>query len=139
MLNLLAAYGVPGNVRLERIGDPLLLLELWRAEDHVILVDAAKADAPPGTCLTVDALAAEIPEGIHPLSSHGMGLVETVALARALGRLPEAMTVHAVVGVEFSKGAPMSEPVREAAEVLASRLHEAIAAPSAPAPPRRAA
>ena len=58
---------------------------------------------PPGhTCrLAVDALdvAAD-----GAASSHGIGLGDTVELARVLGRLPASLTVLAVVGRDFGFG-----------------------------------
>jgi hydrogenase maturation protease len=56
-----------------------------------------------------------------PLPTHAMGggthdasLVETVELARVLGRLPTRLVVYGVVGERFGVGDAMSATVRDA-------------------------
>lgn len=64
---------LPPWVRLEDGGtDATCLLRLWRGEETVILVDAARLEAPPGTvhCLSLDQLLAlrQTPQHAHALS-----------------------------------------------------------------------
>ncbi|MGE0521022.1 MAG: hydrogenase maturation protease [Candidatus Binatia bacterium] len=53
----------------------------------VILIDAVRAPAPAGSVYDLD-LEAVSDAPVAPVSSHSVGVAETLALARALGRLP---------------------------------------------------
>ncbi len=69
-------------------GEPGRLIDLWEGAGLAVVIDAVRdAPLPPGhTCrLAPDALAGRA-DGAA--SSHGIGLGDTVELARALGRLP---------------------------------------------------
>jgi hydrogenase nickel incorporation protein HypA/HybF len=77
--------------------DASCLLELVAAGRRVVLVDAVVGGGQPGTVLRLDpgALAA----GPAPLSSHGIGVAEALALARTLYGEP----VVAIVGIAIDR------------------------------------
>ncbi|MFJ1706670.1 hypothetical protein [Kitasatospora sp. NPDC088346] len=60
-------------------------------------------------------------------SSHGLGLADTVELARELGRLPALLVVYAVDGADCSRGTGLSAPVEAAVNSLADEIAEQIA------------
>jgi hydrogenase maturation protease len=49
------------------------------------------------------------------VSSHGLGLADTVALARVLNAAPRDIIVYAVEGASFAAGATMTPEVSAAA------------------------
>jgi hydrogenase maturation protease len=104
-------------------GEPIDLLDAWDGADEAILVDAARSGAPPGMIHRLDGLAA--PAGVGG-STHLLGLAETLALARTLGRAPARVTVYGIEGERFGAGEELSPPVRAAvgrvADELAQRL-----------------
>ena len=90
------------------------MIDLWEGARLAVVIDAVRDTAmPPGhTCqLAVDALdgAAD-----GAASSHGIGLGDTVELARVLGRLPARLTVLAVVGRDFGFGTGLTAEVAAA-------------------------
>jgi hydrogenase maturation protease len=119
----LAGQGVPTGVEvLGRSRPGLDLLDDLRGVDGVVLVDAMRSGAPPGTVRAVDpaALAA-----IQGSSSHGFGVAEALALASALGvRLPELR----VVGIEVGPrgGAALSSVAQAALPHACQRVREAL-------------
>jgi hydrogenase maturation protease len=106
----------------DRTGDMLGLIEEWSGRDGVVLVDAAKAVASPGTIHRIDLLRESLPAGMSLASTHAFGLTDAVELARALDQLPARLVVYAVVGERFDPGAPQSPAMSKAAEVVAERV-----------------
>lgn len=115
----LAAHG-PDDVHIVEHEDPSALLELWPAFGSVVVVDAIRSGSPAGTVsvLRVDPgpdaapLLARIDPG--PAGTHGIGLAAAVELARALGRLPDSLTIVGIHGDSFGHGQSMSAPVAAA-------------------------
>jgi hydrogenase maturation protease len=102
------------------VHDAAALLDLFAADDHVVIVDAARSGAPAGTVhrLDADALGSA---GLR-FSTHAFGVAEAVGLGRALGRLPERLEVYAIEGAGFDHGAPLSPPARRAVAQLVAEL-----------------
>lgn len=124
---------VRGHVRLVAVGDdPLAVLDAWPGADLVILVDAMCTGAPPGR---VERFEPSTMPGSHLAlhdtlaSSHGVGLAETLELARALDRLPERLVLYGIEAASFEFGAPLSEPVAAAAAAVADRIAATLTAP----------
>lgn len=106
----------------ERPGDVLALIDEWQGYERVILVDAAANHGVPGTIRRVDLARDDVPRDLSLGSTHAFGVAEAVALARALGRLPEHMIVYAVEADEFGYGATLSASVAAAVPVVANRI-----------------
>ncbi|HET9019700.1 MAG TPA: hydrogenase maturation protease [Acetobacteraceae bacterium] len=119
----LLAEALPPDVAVtEAGGDALMLLERWRGADPVVLVDAAAPLSMPGTIHRLDPVAAPLPREIALGSTHAFGVAEAVELARALGRLPERMTIYAIEGASFAAGAVLTPVVAAAAREVAARI-----------------
>jgi hydrogenase maturation protease len=112
----------------EHEGEALTLLDIWEGADAVVLVDAIRSGARPGTIHRVDATSAAIPLRLRGSSStHAVGIGEAIELARALGRLPKAVLLIGVEGHRFEAGDRLSEEVEAMVGELAdSVLGEAI-------------
>ncbi len=91
-------------------GEPARLLDAWGRADHVVVVDAVRTGARPGTVRVIDPGAATAGTG----ASHAMGIADAIALGGRLGRLPDTLTVVGVEGVDFGAG-PGLTPAVEAA------------------------
>jgi hydrogenase maturation protease len=91
VLEALRRDGVPEGVELVGVAEPTALIPLLDAVAHVLLVDAAVGAGEAGEVLSLPATALETRRP-RLLSSHGVGVAEAVALARALS--PEAATTE---------------------------------------------
>jgi len=121
-------------VALESLDRPgLALLGRWAGARKVILIDAVRSGAPPGTLHR--ALAGDLAAGGSGASSHGFGLAEAVSLAAALDMLPPELVV---LGIEAGEGsaadAPLSPAVAGALPRLVAAALREIGAPAGQAP-----
>ncbi len=96
------------------------LYEHWGDAARVFLVDAVASGTAPGTVHRFDAGTGVLPAVDLRVSTHGFGLAQAIELARALGRLPAALTVYAVEGGDFSDGEGLSAAVADAAADVAA-------------------
>lgn len=91
----------------------MALLPLLEDADTVILLDAVKTGAPPGTLVTRSR--DELPRHFsHVLSPHQIGMKEVLGAAQLCGTLPRALTLVGVEAQHTDFCRPMSAEVREA-------------------------
>ncbi|HAA89871.1 MAG: Hydrogenase maturation protease [Thermoanaerobacterales bacterium 50_218] len=101
----LKKYQLPPEVKVIEAGTPgLSLLDLWEGINKVIIVDAVRSGAPPGTVFSFDLSDLLAPE--MSLSSHGFNIVDAIELGKALGQLPEQLVI---VGIEILREEPFQE------------------------------
>ena len=86
-----------------------LLLAHWHDADRVIVVDAVRSGAPPGTRHRLEPGKWAATESV---SSHGFGLASALELARALGDLPPHLVLYGIEIDPTCSGFSLSEPVR---------------------------
>jgi len=111
-------------------GEPGAMIDLWEGARLAVVVDAVRdSRLPPGhRCqLAADALTGALTGRFgSAASSHGIGLGDTVELARVLGRLPARLTVLAVVGRDFGFGTEMTAEVAAAVAELVEQVREIV-------------
>lgn len=113
----------PADVEIiEHNGETSSLLERIQAASVAMIVDACSAGAPTGTVHRFDVTDAPLPRVKFGLSTHGMGLAETIELARALRQLPQRCIVYAIEGDRFDIGATVSLPVAASVRDVALRI-----------------
>jgi hydrogenase maturation protease len=113
---------VPGVEVREARGDMTSLADLWDAANRVVVVDAARSGAPPGSVHRFDATSDPLPAAFGRGSTHALGVADAVELARALGRLPATLIVYGIEGEDFSAGAGLSEAAVRGVEEAATRI-----------------
>jgi hydrogenase maturation protease len=86
------------------------LLDTLANRRTVIVIDAVRADAAPGTVLRFTA-ADLVRPGRPDLSLHQVGLFETLAMARQLGCAPEEVVIFGVVPMALEPGLELSPEV----------------------------
>ena len=109
-------------------GEAGKLLDLFTEADHVIIVDAGLSGAKPGTIHRLDAVAASLPRPMFAMSSHAIGLVESIELARTLGTLPKRCIVFAIEGERFDLGAGLSPAVGLAVDAVVRKVADELKA-----------
>jgi hydrogenase maturation protease len=87
-----------------------MLLAQWHEADTVIVLDAVRSGAPPGTCHRFDD-AGNLPAAGFPSSSHGFGVVAALELARILGNLPSRLLLRGIEIDPSCSGLSMSQTV----------------------------
>ena len=100
-------------------GDGLSLMETWEGFRRVVVVDAARSGAKPGTVHRFEVGDEDLPVGFFNYSSHQFGIAETIALARVLGRLPRRLIVYGIEGAHFGQGEGLSPEVSRGVEEVA--------------------
>ncbi len=119
-------------------GNTTELLDAWRDEPAVLVVDAVSSGAPVGSVRRLDIGDAPLPAEFLRDSTHALGLAEAVELGRSLGRLPPVLVVYGIEGQDFSLGSQLSYPVECSVREAALLITEEILARWGvhPAPPR---
>jgi hydrogenase maturation protease len=92
--------------------DGVDLARAWGEARCVVIVDATRSDAAPGTITRFDAAARPLPASLFATSTHVFGVAQGVELARVLGSLPEALVVYGVEGASYDHGQPVTGVVR---------------------------
>jgi len=86
------------------------LLDTLANRRKVIVIDAVRADAAPGTVLRFTAADLAQREEAD-LSLHQVGLCETLAMARQLGCAPEEVVIFGIVPATLESGLELSPQV----------------------------
>ena len=111
----------PAASLVELDGGMVELMDAWSGHANVVVVDAVRSGAPPGTLVRHEVGRTRLPLASDP-STHGLGLAEAIELARALGRLPRRLVVHGIEGARYDLGAPLTPEVEANLGALADRV-----------------
>lgn len=106
----------------EATGEGVALMELWKPNDRVIIVDAARSFSQPGRIHRFDALIERIPSDFLHYSTHAFGVAEAIEMSRALDRLPGQLVLYGVEGADFSAGSCLSSAVAAVVPDLVKRV-----------------
>jgi hydrogenase maturation protease len=116
--------------RLRAIGVPARgqasLFDLWGHDEDVVLVDAVAGGTAPGTVHVWEGQDLPGP-AVCRSSTHGLGVMEAIELAQALGRVPVRLRVIGIEGRCFDLGAAVSPEVTGAVEDVVARLTREVA------------
>ena len=117
-----------GVTILEESGAGAALIEAWQGATWVMLVDAVRSGASPGTIHRLAARAAPQPMGFFHYSTHAFSVTEAVELARSLDQLPAHLVVYGIEGANFAAGVELSPEVERAVEAVVGRLAKEVRA-----------
>ena len=106
-------------------GEPAELLELWADLDRVVIVDAVLTGRnEPGTVHVLTATHNSLELGSQA-STHGLGLAESIELARSLNRLPADVRVVGIEAADLAPGTGLTPAVEASVpEAVAAVLSE---------------
>lgn len=114
---------LPTDVELEEhSGEAATLVDRLDGASSVYLVDAAVSGAERGRIRRIEANDGPLPSGLGSMSSHGLGVAESIELARALAMLPPICAVFAIEAGTFEPGAVPSPEVERAAHEVADAI-----------------
>ncbi len=129
----LAAGSLPAGVRVALLGvGGLSLLDTLHGERVLLVVDAVRFGAPPGTIHVMDWENIPGAPGL-PVTAHGIGVREAIEIGKLIGdrRVPDKVTLVGVEGRRFDGiGEPMAPEVAAAvapaAEMIAACARRAL-------------
>ena len=123
---LLREYTMPEGVKALDGGTlGLSLLPLVDSADRVILVDAIKAEGPPGTQVRIEG--DEVAPAVYErLSPHQIGVSDLLAGASLLDRYPESVVILGVVPESIELGLERTPAVEAAIPELVQRVVEEL-------------
>lgn len=102
-------------------GDAISLIDAWKGAASVVIVDAIVTGAPAGSLQVWDVSEAQLPR-TPAATTHGLGLGETIALARSLGQLPPTLRVYGIEAAKFGFGSDLSPAVANTVDKLVSQI-----------------
>jgi len=117
---------IPHVMVLEAHGDGTSLLQDWQDAQTVILIDAVRAEALPGTVYRLEPLRQPLPQQLFSCSTHAFGVAEAIALARALQQLPAHLVVYGIAGKTFRVGDGLSAEVAQAVPRVVACVQDEI-------------
>ncbi len=104
-------------------GEGSSLMAAWQGYEQVVLVDAVCSGALPGTVFELEASEQVIPSRFFHYSTHAFSVAEAIEMAKALGELPQALTLFGIEGADFGSGTGLSPIVTAALPELMLRIH----------------
>lgn len=115
----LAARDLPAYIHLMDVGIGGLhfVLRLMEGFEAVIVVDAVRRGQPPGSLYVLTPSGAELDvDGEESIDPHGAEPLHALKLAKALGRLPNRVTVLGCEPASCRLGMPLSRAVHSAVD-----------------------
>ncbi len=94
-------------------GENIDLLTLWKGYRRVVILDAMESHSKEPVKVFF-AHAEPLPAAFEKTSTHGMGPLECIELARALGELPPYLAVIGIAGKNFEIGESLTEKATQA-------------------------
>ncbi len=114
------------GLTVDRLGQPSdLFLHPLAAGDRLLLLDAMRGRGAPGTVMTFSPPG--LPEEFGAVSSHGIGLVDTLALVEALGLCRAGI---GILGIEMGPGDAAPALGEATARRLRDEVERWLAAPA---------
>ena len=117
---------LPDARTVESSGDLADILDAMEGEDALILIDAMRCAAAPGTVHRIDAHAEQFPTNLFCTSSHAVGVAEVMELARALGQLPARLIFYGIAGAQFAPGDSISAAVLRGLTEVVGRVVDEV-------------
>lgn len=123
VLELLQQEAVPDSVELVVLDRPGTgLLPMLQGADKVLVVDAVDMSAVPGHLIEVEAAQLLREPVFAGLSSHGIGLIDTLKLAQACEIKLAPIQLNLVQVGHLETFEPLSNPVQLAAQKLVKHI-----------------
>lgn len=134
VIRRLRARRIPGLRLVTYDGDITGLVDLWEGEATVVVVDALRSHALPGSIVRVE-VGPDRPLPVGTASStHGLSLAHAVGLGQTLGRMPRRLIVFGIEAAQFVLGADLSPELRRAVAAAAAQIAGEADGPAAPRP-----
>jgi hydrogenase maturation protease len=132
LIELLKREEIPAHIAITALHHPIDLVHQLAGYEKVILVDAVRGDLPEGEVILLP-LDRFLESPIQPVSSHGIGLPESLRLLRILDpdRFPrEILVLGIAIGPPVLFSNRLSPPIDEAVRKGARRISGLLELPA---------
>ena len=119
----------------EATGEGTSLMDAWQGAARVILVDAVRSGATPGTIYRIDVSSAPLTTALFPCSTHSFGVADAIETARALHELPPQVVLFGIEGGCFDEKQGLSGEVQHSVIALCRQIVSELSSPSGPERP----
>lgn len=127
VIELLADRKPPGVRLVACDADPITLLECWSDVELAVVVDAVQwQPSAPGLIHRADL---HRPPSAATFSTHGLGVLDALGLARALDRAPSQLVAYLVEVADTGFGQKLSPSVRDALPRVVQAVLSELARP----------
>ena len=99
---------------IEATGDGGRLIDAWSGYDAVVFVDAMRSSCAAGTVRRVDVTSEPAPACFSHRSTHAIGVIDAIEVARAMHRMPGLVILYGIEGANYDAGIALSPQVRSA-------------------------
>jgi len=117
---------LPHVTVLESTGDGAELIDIWRNNPRVILIDAVNSNAEPGTLHQINVRKHPLPTDFLIQSTHSFGVAEAIELSLTLNYLPSCLLFFGIEGEDFSLGLGLSPRVENMVPTVLEHIHNKI-------------
>jgi len=111
---------------MEKSGEGAQLIELWKNETGVLIIDATSSGSEPGTIHRLDVAKKTIPSKFFHYSTHNFSVAEAVEMARTMKQLPTHFILYGIEGKDFSQGVDITPVVKKAGEYIVDLIIEEL-------------
>jgi hydrogenase maturation protease len=111
VIDALAGRVPPSTIVVESDGEPARLIDSWSGAPIAVVVETVRQGNAPGSVAGIawDEHVERSGGGEH--GSHSLGILEAIALGRAVGRMPRALHLVAIEPEDLGWGEGLSNPV----------------------------
>jgi len=103
--------------------DALGILEYLEGRDHVLVVDACRMGRKAGCVEAIDPAQVDLILQEDPLSLHGLGLSESIKMAKSLNLLPHDLKIIGIEPESIQFNGSLSAPVQRALKMVVNIIH----------------
>ncbi len=120
---LIHAAGLDDVHVMAGVSDAIGLIDAWDEAIAVFAIDCAVSGREPGFVHRFDGLVDAIPEEMFSrYSTHAFGVVDALALAGTLGKLPSKLIIYGIEAGTCSPGTTMCPAVQKAGDDVAESI-----------------
>ncbi|UCC78237.1 MAG: hydrogenase maturation protease [Candidatus Zixiibacteriota bacterium] len=114
---------IPGVTVSKTAGDLTNFVNIFPEYELLIIADSIKAAGNPGMNIRVDISDLDEDFELSPnISTHWLGILETLRLADNVGNLPEKTVIYGVEGADFSYGTGISPELFNTVEFIVGEI-----------------
>ena len=99
------------TVLMESDGEPARLIDSWADASLAILIETVRQGGTPGAVSNIDWESHAARSSSGERGSHGLGILEAIALGRAVGRMPRTLLVVGIEPEDLGWGEGLSDAV----------------------------